>query len=84
MIANGAGRRVRLCVNQYGARNASTAGRGGARAGAVGVRDVCGPESDVPFITAKAKLKVKKSAFRASSLLAAAQACSWGPVEHFI
>ena len=38
-------------------------GRGGARAGAAGVRDVCGPESDMPcppcvcFITSKAKLK---------------------------
>ena len=41
-------------------------GRGGARAGAAGVRDVCGPESDMPcvrlafVITSKAKLKKKE------------------------
>ena len=40
-------------------------GLGGARAGAAGMRDVCGPESDMPcppcvcFITSKAKLKKK-------------------------
>jgi len=43
-------------------------GRGGARAGAAGVRDVCGPESDMPcppcvcfVITSKAKLKKKRA-----------------------